>query len=341
MADATFTLDKETIQTLINQSIQDKVLSAVEELSQDPNWLARVERMINQAVVQETISRIGSIDINTIIKERVDDNLNAFRKSLIGINDQSSATQLTIMDDTTVVENMLTTRELTVVDSATINNLAVRGSINTDNHAWDTLADNITEKTLEKLTTDWRDKMVADVAADIQTKGINIDNVLINGSPLINDTQLSKTITSSNLQSVGILSSLQVSGNTLLSDTLSVGLGRVGINTESPEMAMSIWDEEVAINVGKHKSGTGYIGTSRPQGLVIGINRQPQIEIDPDGLTTIKKLRIGIHQLSYSNDVPGWSGTRGDIVFNSDPKSDLVFAWVCLGGFKWQTLKSA
>jgi hypothetical protein len=106
-------------------------------------------------------------------------------------------------------------------------------------------------------------------------------------------------------------------------------------------MALSVWDEEVSVTIGKHKANQAYIGTNREQGISIGVNRKPQIEINADGLTTIKQLQVGLHRISYNPSVPGWSGTRGDIVFNSNPVADRVFAWVCLGAYKWQTLKSA
>jgi hypothetical protein len=32
---------------------------------------------------------------------------------------------------------------------------------------------------------------------------------------------------------------------------------------------------------------------------------------------------------------------KGDIVFNANFGADRVFAWVCLGAHRWQTLKSA
>ena len=83
------------------------------------------------------------------------------------------------------------------------------------------------------------------------------------------------------------------------------------------------------------------MGTNREQGLVLGINRIPQLEIDSSGMTTVKKLKIGIHQISHDVQVPGWSGTRGDLVLNSNPGNDRVFGWLCLGAFKWQPLKSA
>ena len=46
-------------------------------------------------------------------------------------------------------------------------------------------------------------------------------------------------------------------------------------------------------------------------------------------------------KISHDVQVPGWAGTRGDMVFNTNPGPDRVFAWVCLGAHKWQTLKSA
>jgi hypothetical protein len=124
-------------------------------------------------------------------------------------------------------------------------------------------------------------------------------------------------------------------------DTLSVINHRVGINTTTPESALSIWDEEVSVIIGKHKAKQAYVGTSRDQGLALGVNREPQIEIDTAGLTRIKKLQVGLHKISHDTQVPGWSGTRGDMVFNANPGADRVFAWVCLGAHKWQTLKSA
>ena len=79
MAEA-FALDPSTIEQLVYQAVQKDILSAVQTLGQDPVWLAKIETLINQAVVYQTISKIGSIDINTIIRDRVDENI-AFKKN--------------------------------------------------------------------------------------------------------------------------------------------------------------------------------------------------------------------------------------------------------------------
>ena len=152
---------------------------------------------------------------------------------------------------------------------------------------------------------------------------------------------MSDSIKETSIQTTGTLRSLRVAGEASLNETVKVVRSRVGINTEEPELALSIWDEEVAINIGKNKLNQAYIGTSRSQGLAIGTNRVPQIEIDENGMTQIKKLRIGVHQISHDDTVPGWSGTKGDLVFNTNYKEDRVFAWICLGNYRWQPLKAA
>ena len=347
MADSGIVIDPGLVKRLVEQAIEENILSAVENISSDPAWLARIEHMINQTVVQETIIRLGSTDLNPIIKQRVDESMGVFQKTLLteftstGIADQATRCQLTIMDDTTVVENCLTAHSMDVVGSITVQNLIVKGVINTDNQSWITLADDISQKTLEKLTTEWNIQLVNQVVQEIKDNGISFDQVQVGGESLISGNRLAGTITESNIQSLGTLRQLQVQGEAHINNTVSVVNRRLGINTDTPEMALSIWDEEVSVVIGKNKAKQAYIGTNRDQGLVIGVNRLPQIEIDSAGLTSIKKLQVGLHKISHNTAVPGWSGTRGDIVFNSNPGPDRVFAWVCLGTFKWQTLKSA
>lgn len=334
-------LDMETIKKMVTQAVEDQILSAIDSLIKDPNWLKRIEYSINQTVMQETITRIGSVDINTLINQRVDENNEKFKKGFKGITDQATKVQLTTMDNVTVVENTLTARELNIVEGARINNLAVTGSINTDNEVWGLLAQNISEKTLANIESTWRDQLVKQVTEQIQQQGVNFKEVRIDDQLVIDNGKLADFITDSNLRKVGALRELTVTGKSVLYDTLAVVNGRVGINTDAPEMSLSIWDEEVAVNVGKFKENQAYIGTSRAQGLSLGVNRVPQLDISIDGITTIKQLRVGVHMISHAPTVPGYAGTRGDIVFNSSYQDDRVFAWVCLGAHKWQTLKSA
>jgi hypothetical protein len=203
------------------------------------------------------------------------------------------------------------------------------------------LSTQISKKTFEQLDEQWKNTLAEHVAKNIEEHGIDFDSVKVGGDFLVKDGKLSPGITESNLRSVGPLQKLTVIGDTVLNETVSVNKKRMGINTIDPDMALSIWDEEVAISAGKFKSQVGFIGTTRKQGLTIGVNKVPAIEIDDAGLTAIKKIQIGLHKISHGNEVPNYSGTKGDVVFNADPTiENPVFAWQCLGGFKWKVIKA-
>jgi hypothetical protein len=340
-------VDNSQIQHSIDQAVEQLLQGAVDQLGRDTIWLARIEHLINQAVVQRTVAGLGAIDVKGVINQRVDESLDLiyakFQENFAtaGIIDQATELQLTVLDGMVVVENDLTTRNLHVIESAVVQDLVVKGSINTDNRSWQELAAAVSSKTLENLSTQWKEVLIQQVKESIVQQGINFKSVTVDNDLLISDGHLSSKITNSKLQTVGALSNLTVRGEASIYDTLIVKNNRIGINTQSPEMALSVWDEEVSVIIGKHKSKQAYIGTSRDQGIAIGVNRTPQIEIDAEGLTRIKKLQINLHKLSHDTQAPGWSGTRGDLVFNTNPGPDRVFAWVCLGAHKWQSLKSA
>jgi hypothetical protein len=341
-------VDKTAIKNTIDVAVEQLVDSSVEALGKDPVWLAKIEQQINQATVDCVIRQFGQIDLNPIIKERVDEHMTVFQQDILnnfastGISDQAGSCQLTVTDDTTAVNNELTARDLTVSNAAVIQNLVVKGSVNIDNPSWELLAIGISEKTIDRLSDEWKTVLTAQVAEQIRSNGIDFDSVKINGETLISGNTLAKSITDTNIRSLGVLTTLTVAGESIFNnETLAVLNKRIGVNTVSPEMALSVWDEEVSIVVGKNKANEAYIGTNRAQGVAIGVNRQPQIEISADGLTRIRQLQIGLHRVGHATQVPGYAGTKGDIVFNSNPDDSPVFAWVCIGGHRWKTLKSA
>ena len=347
MTSPTITLDPDTVKRLIDQAVEQNITTAIQDLGSDPEWLAKIERQVNQTVVDRITLKLSQIDLTPIIKQHIDESMNQFRQDMAtnfastGIRDQATAVQLTVMDDETVVENQLISRSLKVMNVATIQDLVVKGTVNIDNSSWTQLAEGISERTLDKLSTEWQATLTQQVADHIRTNGIDFDAVTVGGNALVANNTLSASITDTNIQTTGTLRTLEVAGeSTFNNQTLSVLNKRIGVNTVAPEMALSIWDEEVSIVVGKNKANEAYIGTNREQGVSIGVNRVPQIEINSNGLTRIKQLQVGLHRISHDVKVPGWSGTRGDIVFNSNP-NDNVFAWVCLGQYQWKPLKSS
>jgi hypothetical protein len=341
-------VDSSVVRKTIDIAVEQWVDNSIDTLGTDAVWLEKIERQITQHATDNVIRQLGQVDVNSIIKQRIDENMIQWRQDLLtqfastGIDDQATACQLTVMDESIIVENQLMAKDLNIVNVATINDLVVKGSVNIDNRSWDLLSDGISQKTLAKLNQEWQDTLTAQVVNKINDQGIKFESVKIGDDYLVDGTKLSFRITETNIQELGVLRKLETRGDSHLNNrTLSVLNKRIGINTETPEKALSVWDEEVSIVIGKHKLNMAYLGTNRDQGVSIGVNREPQIEIGVDGLTTVKRLQVGLHKIGHDTQVPGWSGVRGDLVFNTNPGPNRVFAWVCLGAHKWQALKSA
>jgi hypothetical protein len=265
-----------------------------------------------------------------------------------GIQDRAIGLELLIDPDLVKINNKLSSRSLEVSEGATINQglqldrLTLTEELDLSDTVFNNLVESIDQDLLVRMTDRWKSSLVDDVTARIQEQGIDLKHASIDGQPLLDHGTLNKSITKSSLESVGTLEKLAVNGTVNLSNTLRVYRNRVGINTESPDMALSVWDEEINLGFGKLSKNQAFIGTNRLQSLAIGINRTPMIEIDDKGLTTVKQLKVGRNRIAFEPSLPGYSGTKGDIVINSDfkPDGDRVFAWLCLGDFRWQLIKA-
>jgi len=344
-------LDK--INSTIDISVQKFIDKAIDNLVIDTNWINKIEILVNQNMSDKLDRHLREIDLNSLLVSTIDSGIERWQDRLLknfstnGIKDLASKQQLTIMDDVVVVESELVSNNLEVLQDLKVRgiivtkDLVVTGKINVDNTSWNELSENISQRALNKMTDQWRQGLIAQVLEQAKNDGIEFETVLIGGIPLIKDGTLNSVVKHANFETIGTLDKLQVRGAAILNNTMHVHKSRIGINTDSPEMALSVWDEEVALVAGKLSKQQGFIGTARSQNLAIGVNRVPQIEIDVDGLTTIKKLRVGRHTISHGTEVPGYSGTRGDLVLNTNPVSGSPFAWVCLGSFQWQALKSS
>lgn len=339
------------IRDAVDQSIESYVEKTIAQLTLDPEWVNKIETLVNQNFARKFTERLSMLDVNALIQSNIDQGFERYREKLIrtfqtnGISDIAKNIEVEICDELVRVRNLLTANELHVQQDVKIrgtldiNNLCVRGSINTDNRSWNELAEVIKKRVSDSLGEEWKQSLVRQVLDLAAQDGIEFNDIKLNGNPLVTGHVLNDKITDTNIQKTGTLRELVVAGNTKLNETLNVNRRRVGVNTADPEMALSVWDEEVSIIAGKLAPQKGYLGTARLTALSIGVNRTGAIDIDTDGEVTIKKVRLGQHRMAFEPQVPGYSGTRGDIVFNSDPKPGAAFAWVCLGGFKWQTVK--
>lgn len=352
-------IDSSTLASAIQTQIADTVEKSVEQyvenivraLAMDDAWIQKMEQRINDSVARRFGQQLSSIDITSLAMQAIEPAVNLYferqKTAGGGLLDLAHTTQVTIQDDSVTVDKKITTKDLSVTGDAeveqtlTVRNLAVKGVINTDNKTWQDLSSNIAQQTQERLTQEWRESVVQSVVDLIKKDGIAFDRVKVGDSTLIEGDSLCGNIRRSGLTQLGTLETLQVSGTADLSGSLSVRPRRVGINTEHPEMALAIWDEEVSLVFGKQKDQTAYIGTLRPQNLVIGVNRSAAIDITDQGHVTINHLTVGRHRICHEPECPNYSGTKGDIVFNSNPKNDGVWGWQCLGAFRWVPLRTA
>lgn len=346
-------IDQITVTRVIDQAVEREIQKSMNSMVMDPAWIAKIETLINHTYVQRLSEWLSQIDVNSLVLSHIDASVDRWQDRLKqdfatrGIQDLALTTELTVAPGSVTVTNELAAQTMTIQDCADVqgslqvNNLILRGTINTDNRSWTELSERIAQDTLSLITDQWRQDMVAEVLLHAQGQGIEFKEVLLDKQPLVQDHALNPSIRHSQLQTVATLKTLTVAGDVDLGGTVHVKNRRMGVNTLDPEMALSVWDEEVAVVCGKLRQNHAFIGTARGQSLSLGVNRKNYLDIDTDGMVTVKTLRIDRHRVSFATQVPGYSGTRGDWVFNSDPNDGQPFAWVCLGAFQWQPLRSA
>ena len=257
--------------------------------------------------------------------------------SSTGIQDRANECQVTIFDDTTVVENQLVAAGLVVAgDTIFKGNLILEGTI-PDSSA---LLTTIVSKTVTSINSLYADGLFDQYAIrvlySLAETGIDAASVKVAGAPLVTGTTLLNTVTGSNLQRVGVLKELQVVGESLLDDTLYVSKTRVGFNTIAPERVLDIWDQEVQIIAGKRQQDTAVIGTIRNQNVIISANNKDQLVVNAaDGSVSIKNLNIGKVNHTSAMRMPTDNRPLGQVVWNESPAVGMPLFWVSLGGARW------
>jgi len=303
----------DTIQQLLERELQAKIHTELtpylSELRQ--NIADRVDTLIKETIntkiekfeFPENSIHPKSIDISKLKlnKAQIPD-LNEYK----GIEDIAESIELTIMDNCVVVENTLVSSSVQSKD-ITADKLTVE-SVATDKQWYSDLKKDIIDSVVIPEQKDWSFK-IAEIDAKVEV----------------------------NRKNAGNLKELEVSGESLLSNVLytTPGNNRVGINTMEPSDALTVWDQETEIVIGKHSSQQGYIGTRRKQNLNIGANNKVAVVLKTDGTCMIDNLQLMGRVISESNTIPGHAAKRGDIVLNKQPEVGSYIGWVCLDGLRW------
>ena len=247
-----------------------------------------------------------------------------------GIDDRATTCVMTVLDAAVVVENNLVTMDLTVQG-----NLDVKGTVPETSPFFTQLTTAVTSKVQDGLDTELFSGFSDTIFNTIRTDGLDLSKITVDGRTVIEGNQVGFDITESNLQKLGLLRELQVSGESLLAETLYVGKKRVGVNTMEPSAALAVWDEDIEITASKFKDGVGKIGTPRNQALILGSNKNNNITLNVDGSTRIDDLHVGMVRVSSSEKPPSFNSVKGHIVFNANPSVGGPLGWVCLGAANW------
>ena len=223
-------------------------------------------------------------------------------RELSGIEDLSNNVELTLLDGAVVVENAVVTKDV-ITDRLEVGNELQLGDV-----IYNNLRDRIVNSIPEQQNFN----------KDIEKLNIRLDTAIEEAKKFD-------------------FKELEVTGETLLSDVLytTPGNKRVGINTMDPSDALTVWDQETEVVIGKHKTQQGYIGTRRRQDINIGANNKVGITVKSDGNVHINKLNLMGKTISESSSVPGFAAKAGDIVLNSKPQPGTFIGWVCIDGLKW------
>lgn len=246
-----------------------------------------------------------------------------------GIQDKSSQVQLTLLDDVIVAENKVITKEIHS-PNAELGNVIVRGNLELTGQL--ILTDQLTTAVGNIVKNNIDDFVVS----NIDLKGSSIMN---NGKLLLSGDTLGPSIMNSNLRKVGVLQSLRVSGDSQFSETMTVGENkRVGINTEDPEGALTIWDEDAEVTFSKISRRTMRIGSTRDGELVLGSGKKDQLMIKHDIIEFNDVIRFMGLKVSVLDNIPSYTGEPNEIVIVKNAKQNEPRVYLCLGGNKWSSL---
>lgn len=350
----------------IQQACTQKISTLVEEIDIEERIDDYIEQnaSVQQLLAEKINSIVNNVDIGVIILERIDDYINErasngklsrgvvsheqvdwtdyvlpaahVGRGIIknfaseGIEDRSTEINLTVLDGQVIIENETITNHLTVVDSATITNLSVGKLIINDGLV---INDTSFSQQIESLIDSRITLKNNENSWDTYGKSLKSNNTI-----LIDNTRLGNTVVESNLRKLGRLTSLAVTGTTELAESVFIENGKLGINTDEPSGAFTVWDEESELSIRKYKNRNMYVGSTRDSEMTLGVGGDAVLNIRKTGIET-NSVKVGNITITNSNKEPNRAGAPGDLVINDASLAGQPWAWRCTGGNKWLPLK--
>jgi hypothetical protein len=256
--------------------------------------------------------------------------------SSTGIDDRSSAVQMTLLDEAVVFENKMVTMGLEVKGTTVLEgDLVINGDIPSHSAIFNRLVEKTVQGTRDELNQELFEKYSQVIFDNIRTEGLDLNRITLNGTEVIKGSQLNYGIVDTNIQRLGQLQNLTVLGDATMNKTLYVAKDRVGVNTEEPGNALSVWDQEVEIGLGKRSRETAWIGTPRKQNLVIGSGTHDNLVLDNEGGVLVKSFDIDGVRMIAVDAVPNFTAPVGVIAWNRKPAQGSSIGWVSMGNGAW------
>lgn len=256
--------------------------------------------------------------------------------SSAGIDDRSKEVQMTLMDEGVVVENRIISMGLEVKGTAVFDGeVVINGDIPEHSAIYKKILAHTVTKTREELNQELFEGYTSVIFDNIRNEGLDLSRITLNGTEVLKGDQLNYGIIDTNIQRLGVLKDLRVNGEVDINDTVYVGKGRVGFNTKDPSNALSVWDQEVEIGMGKRERDTAFIGTPRPQTLIIGAGTKDNIVLDKEGNVRVQSLVLDGIKFIAVDAAPNFAGEAGTIAWNRKPAAGSSIGWVCMGGAVW------
>jgi len=210
--------------------------------------------------------------------------------------------------------------------------------------------------------------MVADEDRLFSSETIDIardKHLAINGSKVLAEDELGRSVVKSNLREVGRLKGLIVDGSVSINQYVyfDANSDRLGVGTEEPNAALSVAEDGIEVMIGTEDFVKGFVGTFGSHDLEIKTDNTSRISVKAGGDITLGntnaspikvsvngKLAIGVNNpdsdvdlhvrgaikfndkkhLSASAPPTGGQFNQGDIVWNSAPSQRGHIGWVCV-----------
>ena len=245
-----------------------------------------------------------------------------------GIQDDATSCQLTIVDGMVVIEGSVISRKVKADDAefkaVTVDNITINRA-----NLGDGIRNDVRRLADERIASHDKNDI------DLTDRKIMRGDVL-----LLDETTLGPSVINSNIRRIGTLQDLRVMGDAKFSETMLVSdQGRIGINTEEPAGAVTVWDEDAELTITKNRKRNMFLGSTRNSTISLGIANEERLSINEKEVDISGPIRVMGVKFSVSDTVPDRQGEPQEIVMVRTAAKGQPMLYICMGGSAWGVLR--